>query len=128
VFEISVPALTPWACAVLIKSILDKHNETINKKGLVLNPIGLRTDGGPQRHVLVTGCKSTQTSMSSVINNEWHGVLTYFFTAAAQTDGTWTDVFNEAVAHIKAHGYEQDPQLTGEDYLLNRQIFGGKNG
>jgi len=97
-------------------------------KGLVLNPIGLRSDGGPQRHVLVTGCKATQTSMSSVINNEWHGVLTYFFTAAAQDGGTWQEVFNNAVKNIKTCGYEQDPQLTGEDNLLNRQIFGGENG
>ena len=94
-------------------------------KGLVLNPIGLRTDGGAQRHVLVTGCKSTQTSMSSVINNEWHGVLTYFFTAAAEKGGTWIEVFNEAVKNIKAHGFEQDPQLTGGDNILNRQVFGG---
>jgi len=115
----------------MIRSITPPPNilqAIFTTKGLILNPVGLRTDGGPQRHVLLAGCKSTQTSMSSVINNEWHGVLTYFFIAAAQNGGTWKETFNNAVKNIKAHGYEQDPQLTGEDDLLNRQIFGGKNG
>ena len=94
-------------------------------KGLVLNPIGIRTDGGTQRHILLAGCKATQTSMSAVINNEWHGVLTYFFKARAEKGGTWNDVVKDTVTQIKNSGYPQDPQLTGEDSKLNKEIFGG---
>ena len=94
-------------------------------KGLVLNPVGLRTDGGTQRHVLLTGCKSNQTSMSAVIGGNWHGVLTYFFTARAQKGGTWKEVVEDVIVQIKNSGYPQDPQLTGEDSLLNRNVFGG---
>jgi len=94
-------------------------------KNLITNSIGRREDGRPQRHVLLSGCKSTQTSMSVIIDNNWHGILTYSFVATLSEDDSWTSAYSKTVSKLKSLGYEQDPQLTGEKDLLNRKVFGG---
>jgi len=97
-------------------------------KDLKLNPIGMRTDGGSQRHVLLAGCRSTQTSESAVIDGAWHGVLTYYFIKSLNNKETWRDCYISLLDMIGASRHEQTPQLTGSEDLINRPVFGGRNG
>jgi len=96
-------------------------------KGIKLNSIGLRTDGGPQKHILLTGCRSTQTSASAIINGEWHGVLTYYFIQSLKNNDniTWHNSYIYLLDAIGKTNNTQTPQLTGPNYLLTKPVFGG---
>lgn len=97
-------------------------------RDLKLNPIGTRIDGGPQKHILLAGCRSTQTSESAVIGGEWHGVLTYYFIKSLDSNETWHNSYIYLLDTIGKSRHTQTPQLTGPDDLLNKPIFGGTNG
>lgn len=97
-------------------------------KDLKLNPMGIRTDGGVQKHILLSGCRSTQTSESAIIDGEWHGVLTYYFLKSLRTNETWHNSYIYLLDIIAKLGHAQTPQLTGPKDLLNKPVFGGRNG
>jgi hypothetical protein len=80
-----------------------------------------------QRHVLLSGCKDNQTSADAFINNKYQGALTWAFTTVVKSNPnlTWPEIHQKVLA--KLNGYTQEPQLSGDNDLLNRKIFGGSS-
>lgn len=80
-----------------------------------------------QRHVLLSGCRDDQTSADAYINNKYQGALTWAFTSVvkANPDLTWKEVHTRVVN--KLNTYSQVPQLSGDDDLVSRKVFGGSS-
>lgn len=81
----------------------------------------------PQNHVLISGCKDNQTSADAYINNTYQGAFSWALTSAIKSnpDTTVRQAHQQALASLKGR-YTQIPQLSGDDSLLDRKIFGGK--
>ncbi len=80
---------------------------------------------GSQRHVLLSGCMDNQTSADAYINNVYQGAFTWAFTSVIKDTPniTWREVHKKTLD--KLVGYTQKPQLSGDNNLLDRKVFGG---
>jgi len=81
---------------------------------------------GSQRHVLLSGCRDDQTSADAFIDNEFQGAMTWAFisTLKANPNLTWNEVIDRVRNRLSR--YTQVPQLSGDEDLVSRKIFGGK--
>lgn len=72
----------------------------------------------------ISGCASDQTSADAEINNTYHGALTYYLVQALETSGGLDTPLSELVPKVnqalETNGYEQDPQLRGEEFQCLR--------
>lgn len=65
--------------------------------------------------ILISGCKSYQTSADAFINRKYHGALTFYL---AQTlnenkyDICYDDLVKNTISEIHTNGYEQTPELN----------------
>lgn len=103
--------------------------------GRELLPDQLRTARGKKqekhpesamKEILLSGCKSNQTSADAYIDNDYHGAMTYH-TIKAITDAnyklTYEELHENLVSMLEAANYDQIPQLEGTDANKKRQIF-----
>lgn len=81
---------------------------------------------GTQRHVLFSGCKDYQTSSDAYINGRYQGALTWALTKVIRenTDIEWHQAHIDTVNLLS--DYSQDPQISGDAYVIFRKVFGGK--
>lgn len=111
--------------------------ETAGKiRGKILHPRGLK----PARksrgsvdvevvdipEVLITGCKSDQTSADAFIEGSYNGALTYYLVKAiAENDGklSYRDLHEQTLCAIKKEEYDQTPQLEGGRENLERNFL-----
>jgi len=79
-------------------------------------------------HVLISGCRSDQTSADAFINGRYNGALSRFLIDSIRKSprASVRIVQNEAREAILRAGYSQESQLEGPDTLLNIPIFMGK--
>jgi hypothetical protein len=65
--------------------------------------------------VLISGCKSEQTSADACISERYNGAFTYYFlqTLRAGFQTPLSDLVPEVDSALNNSGYHQDPQLTG---------------
>ena len=78
-----------------------------------------------QNHVLLSGCKDNQTSSDAYIGGKYQGALSWALTTAIKENPNMTWLELHKIITDKLKSYTQDPQLSGNDVLLNRKIFGG---
>lgn len=85
---------------------------------------GVMKDGG-QNHVLLSGCKDDQTSADAYIDNKYQGAMTWAFTSSVKENpkANWKGI--HAALTAKMTGFTQNPQLSGDEDLLVRPLFGG---
>jgi hypothetical protein len=111
-----------------INAPFDVRLRAAHREYLPLNKMGMKQKGDGQRHVLLSGCRDDQTSADAYIPSlaEYRGAFTYTFTLVARDNptGTWKEIYAE-VLKIISEEFTQEPQLTGDDNLLDREIFGG---
>ncbi|MGH8646602.1 MAG: caspase family protein [Gammaproteobacteria bacterium] len=78
------------------------------------------------KEILLSGCKSNQTSADAYINNDYHGAMSYYAIKAI-TDAnyklTYADLHKSLVSMLEEENYDQVPQLEGTDENKSRQIF-----
>jgi len=81
---------------------------------------------GSQRHVLLSGCRDDQTSADAYIDNKFQGAMTWALTCAINDNPniTWREAHSKVLNRLQR--YTQIPQLSGDDDLVDRPIFGGK--
>lgn len=86
-----------------------------------------RAAGERQRHVLLSGCRDTETSADAYIDGRYNGALTWAFltTCARMPGASWIETHAALCELLKAEGYDQHPVLSGDDDLLRRPVFGG---
>jgi hypothetical protein len=78
------------------------------------------------KEILLSGCKSNQTSADAHIANDYHGAMSYYAIKAI-TDAnyklTYADLHERLVSNLADENYDQLPQLEGTDENKQRQIF-----
>ena len=81
---------------------------------------------GSQRHVLLSGCRDDQTSADAHIDNKYQGAFTWALTSTirANPNISWKDAHRHAVTRLQR--YTQVPQISGDEDLVSRLVFGGK--
>ena len=76
--------------------------------------------------ILLSGCKSNQTSADAFIAEDFHGAMSYYAIKAI-TDAnyklTYAQLRQNLVSMLEEENYDQVPQLEGTDEYKNRQIF-----
>ena len=78
-----------------------------------------------QNHVLLAGCKDDQTSADAYIDGKYQGAMTWAFTSSVKENPkeNWKNIYASLLAKMK--GFTQIPQLSGDDDLVVRPLFGG---
>jgi hypothetical protein len=78
------------------------------------------------KEILLSGCKSNQTSADAYIANDYHGAMSYYAIKAI-TDAnyklTYADLHKNLLSMLEEENYDQVPQLEGTDENKQRQIF-----
>lgn len=78
------------------------------------------------KEILLSGCKSNQTSADAYIANDYHGAMSYYAMKTI-TDAnyklTYADLHKSLVSSLEDENYDQVPQLEGTDQNKQRQIF-----
>jgi len=77
-------------------------------------------------HVLISGCRSTETSADAYISGRFNGALTWALVSTMRElplDTPLKSLFGRMVDKLKAKNFNQNPQLEGPEELLNRPIF-----
>jgi len=105
----------------LEKRKIGKKNNRKNKKNR------RKTKDTGQRHVLISGCKDNQTSADAFIDNKYQGAMTWALTKAIKENPelTWKEAHAKACRTLEVMKYTQEPQLSGNDDLTGRKVFGG---
>jgi len=104
----------------------DIKSRSVDRK-LPVKIIGAKQDKSvAQNHVLISGCKDSQTSADANIGNKYQGAFTWAITKAIKSNPniTFSEAHKQAVQTLKS-GFTQIPQLSGDTSLINRKVFGG---
>jgi metacaspase-1 len=78
------------------------------------------------KEILLSGCKSNQTSADAFINKDYHGAMSYHAIKAitdAKYKITYAQLHKRLLSMLEDAMYEQVPQLEGKNTNKNRQIF-----
>ena len=76
--------------------------------------------------ILLSGCKSSQTSADAYIANDYHGAMSYYAIKAITDAGyklTYRELHDALLPMLDDENYDQIPQLEGRDENKDRQIF-----
>jgi hypothetical protein len=77
-------------------------------------------------HVLISGCRSDQTSADAYIEGRYTGALTYHLVKSVRQSGTvatLASVVAFAQSCVRSAKFTQEPQLEGPKDLLDKPIF-----
>ena len=78
------------------------------------------------KEILLSGCKSNQTSADAYINKDYHGAMSYHAIKAitdAKYKITYAELHTKLLSLLEKAMYDQIPQLEGKNANKNRQIF-----
>ena len=78
-----------------------------------------------QKHILLSGCRDNQTSSDAFIAGQFQGALTANLITAIKKEknATWIDIHDRVLTTIKAGGFTQVPQLSGDRKYLEGNLF-----
>lgn len=88
----------------------------------------LRNASGDQIGILISGCRSDQTSADAWIqaNRKYQGALTYYLSVVlseAKYDITYRDLVSKVNIKLAAAGYDQNPQLDCDEELKDKKFL-----
>lgn len=78
------------------------------------------------KEILVSGCKSNQTSADAYIDSDYHGAMSYYAIKAITDAGynlTYADLHASLLPMLEEENYDQVPQLEGTEENKQRPIF-----
>lgn len=78
------------------------------------------------KEILLSGCKSNQTSADAFIAGDYHGAMSYHAIKAirdANYKVTYAELHRQLVGTLEEHNFDQTPQLEGKDANKRRQLF-----
>ena len=78
------------------------------------------------QEILLSGCKSHQTSADAYIDNDYHGAMSYHAIKAitdAKYKITYAELHKRLLSMLQVAMYDQEPQLEGKKANKNRQVF-----
>jgi hypothetical protein len=114
-----------------------RRNRQLNPRvfgGKELSPNELRTARAKKekypesgmKEILLSGCKSNQTSADAYINNDYHGAMSYHAIKAitdANYNLTYAELHERLLSMLEEENYDQEPQLEGKDEFKSRRVF-----
>ena len=106
--------------ALLNKPVLSPEEMRIARKSAEKFP-----ESG-MNEILLSGCKSNQTSADAYIANDYHGAMSYYAIKAITDAGyklTYAELHDALLPLLEDENYDQIPQLEGKDENKQRQIF-----
>lgn len=89
-------------------------------------PVPVKVTATPEmNHVLISGCRSDQTSADAYLAGRYCGALTANLAKVISENPTKTvaEIGVATQAAVKSGGFEQVPQIEGPANLLSRPIF-----
>jgi hypothetical protein len=111
-----------------VRNIVPPFDIRSRSLGVILpkNKMGQKQTEGPQNHVLLSGCKDNQTSADAYIDGKRQGAFTWSLATAIREnpDLTWMELHKKSVELL--NGYSQIPQISGNEDLVSRKVFGKK--
>lgn len=101
---------------------------TINKigvKGISEKIYAANVQFIEQKHILFSGCRDDQTSSDAFIAGQFQGALTANLITALkkEKDANWINIHDRVITTLKAGGFTQVPQLSGDSKYLNGKLF-----
>ena len=78
------------------------------------------------KEILLSGCKSNQTSADAYIAGDYHGAMSYYAIEVikeAGNDLTYEQLHRRLVKKLEEGNYGQEPQLEGTDDNKRRKVF-----
>lgn len=78
------------------------------------------------KEILLSGCKSNQTSADAYIAEDYHGAMSYYAIEVIKEAGnnlTYAQLHKRLLEKLEEENYDQEPQLEGTDANKNRKIF-----
>ncbi len=78
------------------------------------------------KEILLSGCKSNQTSADAFINKDYHGAMSYHAIKAitdAKYKITYAELHTKLLSLLEKAMYDQVPQLEGKKANKNKQVF-----
>lgn len=78
------------------------------------------------KEILISGCKSNQTSADAHIDGDYHGAMSYHAIKAitdAKYKLSYADLHKRLLSLLEDGMYDQEPQLEGKKANKERQIF-----
>ncbi len=78
------------------------------------------------KEILLSGCKSNQTSADAYINKDYHGAMSYHAIKAitdAKYKITYGELHTKLLSLLEKAMYDQIPQLEGKKANKDRQVF-----
>ncbi|MCM3871382.1 MAG: caspase family protein [Pyrinomonadaceae bacterium] len=78
------------------------------------------------KEILLSGCKSSQTSADAYISNDYHGAMSYYAIKTvtdANYNLTYADLHKTLLSALEEENYDQVPQLEGTEEFKSRQLF-----
>jgi hypothetical protein len=79
-----------------------------------------------QNGILMSGCKSSQTSADAWIHNNYNGAFTYFISEILKSSSytiQYGDLMDKVNLQLKAAGYAQEPELDCNSELVAKQFL-----
>lgn len=83
-----------------------------------------------QNHILISGCNDNETSADALIGHDYYGALTFNFVHSVKElrkergyDFSVLDVHAKTVSRIKSQRFPQNPQLSGDEFLLRKRFL-----
>ncbi len=76
--------------------------------------------------ILLSGCKSNQTSADAYISNDYHGAMSYYAIQAIKDAGynlTYAELHANLLPVLEDENYDQVPQLEGKEENKQRPLF-----
>jgi hypothetical protein len=78
------------------------------------------------KEILLSGCKSNQTSADAYISSDYHGAMSYYAIKAIADAGynlTYAELHASLLPMLTDENYDQVPQLEGTDENKQRPLF-----
>jgi metacaspase-1 len=73
--------------------------------------------------VMLSGSRDDQTSADACFKGVYNGALTYFLLKALRNSVPFIDVYNNLRKSLKKAGFSQQPELTGNVNLVNKNFM-----
>lgn len=80
--------------------------------------------------ILVAACREDQVSADAFIAGDFHGALTYYLCETLKEERysvTYRQLISGVRRHLRAEGFEQDPQLEGPRDAASLPVFGTRS-
>ena len=109
------------------------HLEGVARRGPILrDPVAARPQTrvafpeSGMNHVLLSGCRDEEVSWDVRIEGDYHGAMSYHATKAIRDAGTsitYAELAERLQQMLDEGGYDQHPQLEGQDARKQQQVF-----